>query len=76
MPKNAVKSLNLLTSYIKLINLGSVLPKNSDFFKQFDTDGDGYISFTEYLMIVTFLAIPLEARFLLWAALNVNNICF
>ncbi|EIE18304.1 putative calcium binding atopy-related autoantigen 1 [Coccomyxa subellipsoidea C-169] len=34
--------------------------KNSDFFKQFDTDGDGYISFTEYLMIVTFLAIPLE----------------
>ncbi|EIE18603.1 hypothetical protein COCSUDRAFT_20509, partial [Coccomyxa subellipsoidea C-169] len=42
-----------------------------DFFKQFDTDGDGYISFTEYLMIVTFLAIPLEARFLLWAALNI-----
>ncbi|BDA50970.1 Calcium uptake protein 1, mitochondrial [Coccomyxa sp. Obi] len=34
--------------------------KSSDFFKQFDADGDGYISFSEYLMIVTFLAIPLE----------------
>ena len=40
-----------------------VHPKNSDFFKQFDTDGDGYISFSEYLLIVTFLAIPLEVTF-------------
>lgn len=38
-----------------------LLCQNSDFFKLFDTDGDGYISFSEYLMIVTFLAIPLEA---------------
>lgn len=34
--------------------------QESDFFQQFDTDGDGFISFREYLLIVTFLAIPLE----------------
>jgi Ca2+-binding EF-hand superfamily protein len=34
--------------------------QNNDFFKMFDEDGDGLISFSEYLMIVTFLAIPLE----------------
>lgn len=41
--------------------MGTSRTQSSDFFKQFDTDGDGYISFSEYLMIVTFLAIPLEA---------------
>ena len=34
--------------------------QDTDFFAQFDTDGDGYICFGEYLLIVTFLAIPLE----------------
>ena len=34
--------------------------QKNDFFKMFDEDGDGLVSFSEYLMIVTFLAIPLE----------------
>lgn len=52
-----------------------VVPKNSDFFKQFDTDGDGYISFSEYLLIVTFLAIPLEVTFHAALLLPVNPKC-
>lgn len=42
--------------------------QGTDFFDQFDTDGDGYICFGEYLLIVTFLAIPLEVHLplMLW----------
>ena len=36
--------------------------QGTDFFEQFDTDGDGYICFGEYLLIVTFLSIPLEVE--------------
>ena len=30
----------------------------SDFFHLFDVDGDGLISYFEYLLIITFLSIP------------------
>ena len=43
-------------------NAISLRVQESDFFQQFDTDGDGFISFGEYLLIVTFLAIPLEVH--------------
>ena len=33
----------------------------SDFFRLFDVDGDGLISYFEYLLIVTFLSIPPQA---------------
>ena len=36
------------------------LLQESDFFKLFDVDGDGLVSFYEYLMLVTFLSIPPE----------------
>ena len=45
----------------------SLCVQESDFFQQFDTDGDGFISFAEYLLIVTFLAIPLEVHSLAYA---------
>ena len=38
------------------------LLQESDFFKLFDVDGDGLVSFYEYLMLVTFLSIPPEVR--------------
>ena len=34
--------------------------QESDFFKSFDTDGDGVISFGEYQVILMLLALPLE----------------
>ena len=36
--------------------------QESDFFKSFDTDGDGVISFGEYQVILMLLALPLEVR--------------
>ena len=36
------------------------LLQERDFFKLFDVDGDGLVSFYEYLMLVTFLSIPPE----------------
>ena len=36
------------------------LLQDSEFFKLFDVDGDGLVSFYEYLMLVTFLSIPPE----------------
>ena len=36
------------------------LLQESDFFQLFDVDGDGLVSFYEYLMLVTFLSIPPE----------------
>ena len=35
----------------------------SPFFAQFDTDGDGLISYEEFLLVMSFLAILPEVRF-------------
>jgi len=34
--------------------------QDSKFFQMFDVDGDGLISYTEYLLLITFLSIPVE----------------
>lgn len=34
--------------------------KHEDFFKQFDVDGDGALSYTEYLLLLVLLAVPLR----------------
>lgn len=34
--------------------------EQDDFFKMFDTNGDGLISFSEYLLLLTFLSIPIS----------------
>lgn len=34
--------------------------QNSKFFQMFDVDGDGLISYSEYLLLITFLSIPVE----------------
>ncbi|DBB15580.1 TPA: hypothetical protein ACH3X3_003794 [Trebouxia sp. C0006] len=40
---------------------GDVSPRmDSKFFQMFDVDGDGLISYTEYLLLITFLSIPVE----------------
>ena len=38
----------------------SVVIQNSKFFQMFDVDGDGLISYSEYLLLITFLSIPVE----------------
>ena len=42
------------------VGLDVFVLQDSDFFKLFDVDGDGLVSFYEYLMLVTFLSIPPE----------------
>ena len=37
-----------------------VYVQNSKFFQMFDVDGDGLISYSEYLLLITFLSIPVE----------------
>lgn len=39
-----------------------VSAQSNFFMKHFDIDGDGLISFHEYLLIVTLLSIPLKVR--------------
>ena len=34
--------------------------QDSNFFQMFDVDGDGLISYSEYLLLITFLSIPVE----------------
>ena len=34
--------------------------QDSKFFQMFDVDGDGLISYPEYLLLITFLSIPVE----------------
>ena len=34
--------------------------QDSKFFQMFDVDGDGLISYSEYLLLITFLSIPVE----------------
>ena len=38
----------------------SVCVQDSKFFQMFDVDGDGLISYSEYLLLITFLSIPVE----------------
>lgn len=50
--------------------------QESDFFKSFDTDGDGVISFGEYQVILMLLALPLEVRVSLGVLLTgINLLC-
>ena len=37
-----------------------VCMQDSKFFQMFDVDGDGLISYSEYLLLITFLSIPVE----------------
>ena len=39
-----------------------LLLQDSNFFQMFDVDNDGLISYTEYLLLITFLSIPVEVR--------------
>ena len=49
--------------------------QDSDFFKLFDVDGDGLVSFYEYLMLVTFLSIPPEVWEWLLAVCRARVLC-
>ncbi|KAL3131679.1 hypothetical protein ABBQ38_007972 [Trebouxia sp. C0009 RCD-2024] len=46
---------------------------DSKFFQMFDVDGDGLISYSEYLLLITFLSIPVEDVRMIFEMFDSNN---
>ena len=46
--------------YVDVLRQHVPCMQDSKFFQMFDVDGDGLISYSEYLLLITFLSIPVE----------------